>query len=302
MASLQEKLVNYATNLPPLRYPLQTIENTTDYFKLELIEYSKAREAINSFVRTKRAVGSTEQSKYSIILPMPSNIQDGNSVSYADDSLNGYVAAAASGITDTFSSLGNAQERKTAIDNIQTEINRVLDDPMTRNIINKSIAAQAVNIFGGNVSAEQLLARETGQIFNPNMELLFNGVTLRSFKFSFKMTPRNEDEALSISAIIRKLKQWMSAKTGSGNVRGGFYLKTPGVFQPYFMKGLDTHPYLNLFKLCALTDISVNYTGENVYATYYDGSPVSYIMDLTFKELEPVYYEDYVDYNSYVGF
>jgi hypothetical protein len=39
--------------------------------------------------------------------------------------------------------------------------------------------------------------------------------------------------------------------------------------------------------------MSVNYTGENVYATYEDGAPVSTILSLSFKELEPIYAEDY---------
>ena len=62
-----------------------------------------------------------------------------------------------------------------------------------------------------------------------------------------------------------------------------------------YKRGRENHPYLNRFKTCALVDMSVNYTGENIYATYPDGSPVSYIMDLGFKELEPIYQEDYED-------
>ena len=52
----------------------------------------------------------------------------------------------------------------------------------------RKLTSSALGIFGGNVSAQQLLARQTGQIFNPNLELLFDAPTLRSFTFSFKMT------------------------------------------------------------------------------------------------------------------
>ena len=41
--------------------------------------------------------------------------------------------------------------------------------------------------------------------------------------------------------------------------------------------------------------MNVNYTGENVYATYDDGTPISMNMDLTFKEIEPIYDIDYFD-------
>ena len=71
------------------------------------------------------------------------------------------------------------------------------------------------------------------------------------------------------------------------------FIKTPNIFELQYKKGNRPHPFLNLFQPCALTDMSVNYTGENVYATYGDGTPVSMVMTLTFKELVPVYQNDY---------
>ena len=49
----------------------------------------------------------------------------------------------------------------------------------------------------------------------------------------------------------------------------------------------------NKFKQCFLQDVGVNYTGDGTYATYHVGTPVSMQMDLTFKELEPIYDSDY---------
>jgi len=158
----------------------------------------------------------------------------------------------------------------------------------------RNIAASAANIpFGGNLTASQLLARQTGQILNPNMELLFEGVNLRSFKFSFKLTPRSPQEAAAVKNIIKTLKKNMTPQID------GIYLNTPNIFELTYKKGSDDHPFLHKFKQCALTDMSVNYTGEGTYATYGGavedggGAPVSIIMDLTFKELEPIYASDY---------
>ncbi len=47
--------------------------------------------------------------------------------------------------------------------------------------------------------------------------------------------------------------------------------------------------------------MAVNYTAENVYATYKDGTPVSMIMDLSFKEIEPVYRQDYDTQEGEIG-
>jgi hypothetical protein len=168
-------------------------------------------------------------------------------------------------------------------------MNDLIDDPAAIAALNRYFAAQAVNIFGANVTPDQLLARSSGQIFNPNMELLFNGVTLRSFRFSFKMTPRDENESLQIKSIIRSLKKNMAPKSG------GNFLSTPNIFELVYRKGNRDHPFLHKFKQCALTDMSVNYTGENVYATYADGTPISMVMDLSFKELAPIYDTDYAD-------
>jgi hypothetical protein len=189
---------------------------------------------------------------------------------------------------------------------IETSLERavgVISNPEALAYFNRNIAAAAANIpFGGNLTASQLLARQTGNILNPNMELLFEGVNLRSFKFSFKLTPRGPQEAAEVKNIIRTLKKNMTPQID------GIYLNTPNIFELTYKKGSDNHPFLHKFKQCALTDMSVNYTGEGVYATYGGsvkdggGTPVSMIMDLGFKELEPIYSGDYNDGVGGVGY
>ena len=72
-------------------------------------------------------------------------------------------------------------------------------------------------------------------------------------------------------------------------------LETPSIWQLTYKSGRNTLKTANRFKQCALTDISTNYTGEGVYATYGDGSPISTIMTLQFTELVPIYQSDYGD-------
>ena len=95
---------------------------------------------------------------------------------------------------------------------------------------------------------------------------------------------------------MRSLKRNMAAKSG------GTFLGAPNIFELRYRQGNGDHKFLHKFKPCALTDMAVNYTGENVYATYRDGTPVSMTMDLTFKELVPIYESDYVDSDSTVGY
>ena len=83
----------------------------------------------------------------------------------------------------------------------------------------------------------------------------------------------------------------MAAKVG-GSIDGNF-LGTPNVFELTYKRGASSHPFLHSFKQCVLTDMSVNYTGEGTYAVYDDSTPVSMVLELGFKELEPIYSEDY---------
>ena len=71
--------------------------------------------------------------------------------------------------------------------------------------------------FGGNTTTAGILARSSGQILNPNTELLFNGVKLRSFNFTFNLAPRSDDEARVIQQIVRTFKLNMAPNTGGGS-------------------------------------------------------------------------------------
>ena len=111
-----------------------------------------------------------------------------------------------------------------------------------------------------------------------------------------------------VKDIIRRLKQSMAPKVGdmAAGAAGGIFLKSPDVFQLKYLKDGHDHPFLNSFKLAALTGMTVNYTNAGTFASYADGTPVSIQMSLTFKELNPIYHEDYDEFsegdNMGVGF
>ena len=85
----------------------------------------------------------------------------------------------------------------------------------------------------------------------------------------------------------------MAAKAYGSSGSGDWFLKTPNVFGIRYRSGRKNHPFLNKFKQCFLTDCAVNYSGENVYSTYEDATPTSMILDLSFKETQPIYDVDY---------
>ena len=308
-----EKISKAAPKRPPqptLRYPYDILNEFTDYLQINVVEYtssgklSEQDEKGKPIINFSDLIGSPGSRKNtgrklirSIILPIPSNVQDGNTVNYEDSRLNGLtgaVASAASGLMNAdFNSLG------IDVTNVASTFGKNMGGAGTaQDLINKFFVSQAAGLVGGNLSVNSLLAREQGAIFNPNMELLFNGPTIRSFRFQFKMTPRSQKEGQEVRQIIREFKRSMAPKvTAVGGPSGSnnLFLKTPDVFELTYRQGKENHKFLNKFKQCVLQDISVNYTGEGTYVTYDDGTPVSMIMDLTFKELEPIYDTDYYD-------
>lgn len=142
------------------------------------------------------------------------------------------------------------------------------------------------------VGVQNLMSRASGKVINPNMELLFKGPTLRPFTFNFKLSPRDKNESEMVKLIIKFFKKAMAPRIEEGTL----FLKAPYVFGIKYLMGSKTlHPGLNLIKKCALTGCNVDYTPNNSYMTYKDGTMISYSINLTFQELVPVYDLDYFD-------
>jgi len=157
---------------------------------------------------------------------------------------------------------------------------------------------------GQAASAPKALQRETGKMINNNMELLFNGPTLRTFQFSFKLRPRSETEAELCRAIIKAFKRDMAPRKDPGT---RMFLETPRIFNIQYIYQAQgdgqggsgsiltqtEHPYLNKIKPCALTSLNVNYTPDGSYMTYEtNGSMVGYDLQMSFQEIEPVFNDD----------
>ena len=89
---------------------------------------------------------------------------------------------------------------------MQTEM---LTQESTRGMSIANKIAQLASESGfGDVSSEQILSRSVGVVANSNTELLFAGVSLRSFEYQWLMSPRNRLEAANVRMIIRAFKQW----------------------------------------------------------------------------------------------
>jgi hypothetical protein len=269
-----------------LRYPYEKMESTQDYIQFSIIDYKRAG-LTGGPVRPDQFTGDKKSLNSKILgtvtLPVPSQIGDNNGANYGSGGLN-FLQEEGLDIAKA----GTDGDLDGALNKLKGLLNNALGAERDNSLVTNFFAGKAVNTFGGNLDLNQLLVRSRGAIINPNMELLFSGPKLRSFTFAFKFTPRFSKEAEEVRQIIRAFKKHSSPRNG------GNFLNSPDIFQiRYLGEGGQNHQFLNRFKLCALTNMTVNYTGDGVYATYDDGTPVSSIMTLTFNELTPVYNEDY---------
>ena len=160
-----------------------------------------------------------------------------------------------------------------------------------------SILDKLPGLGGG---AAQFTQNGFGKILNPYVEQVFGGIGMRTFNFNWKLVPRNDAETRAIKNILQVLrgrslpdyaaKLGLSSNSGSldsGNISDR-WLTVPHVFRLHWKNGdngqrIDSLPKI---KPCVMTDVQINYTPDNIWATYEGANPVAYDMTLGFTETE----------------
>jgi hypothetical protein len=300
-AALRSKLISDRI----LRYPLTKREENDDYLKIEVYKYQppglELSGSQNFALRTtEQAISQKKVLLHTIILPIPEEVSDSNTASWGDSSLNPLQAGITEAISGVMGSKNPFAGVSEQLGSIFGGATSAIQDSETQKVLQAGLTELAAkSLFGDQIN---IVARATGSVLNPNTELLFNTVTLRDFSFNFDFVPRDKEESAVVKNIIRVFKYYMSASKGrSIESGGGILIKSPDVFKLTYMSGSNKHPFLNTFKLMALTGISLSYTGSGTYATYSDGTPINMRLGLTFKELDPIYKEDYETGEATIG-
>ena len=242
-----------------------------------------------SFLENKSKLRKNQRTIY---LPIPQKISDSLRVEYAEDRLSPVAAAAVATANEILSadtgSIAKVRDFVGRVTSGQYKFEGI--DSAGMNSLKTGLAASAIRSLGMNVSAQGLISRASGQVLQSNLELLFSGMALRTFPFIFDFAPRDEKEAEEVMLIIRTIKM---AMTPSG--RDSVLMTAPDLFQFTYISGKERHPFLNSFKVGVLSNMTVNYTAGGNYATYGGTlkSPVHMRMQLDFKEINPVFREDY---------
>ena len=268
------------------KYPLTLQVEEQDCIKFSIVQYVapglKAESAAGNRIVSVNSGGIPELGKREIlgtvVLPIPGGISDSNGVDWQGDALDD--------LTQTFSNIAQSAIMKggAGLNESTGEGMSNVNTGDLKQIITSRFTEKATG-------AANIMQRQYGAIVNPNLELLFNSPSLRSFSFTFRLSPREEKEAKEIRKIIRFFKQSMSVKRSSKS----YLLKSPHTFAISYITAKNRqHPYLNKFKECALTQCNVNYTPDGNYMTFAgEPSMTSYELSLQFQELVPLYDDEY---------
>ena len=319
-----------------LQYPIDLDTNIQDYFEMQIFKYRPANRmpnlnesrmdlgnrSSNSNRRGNRQNQRLQELRSTIQLPIPNSVKDTNKVEWGPGEMSsvagGILGPIAQGLilsnTDPDDKTMENASKLNDTNGVETFMKSVGDafDGVGTALSNKAVRRRslltainkATSMMGLEIDVNQVFTR-SGAVENTNLELLIGGPTLRSFNFTIRFTPRSPEESQKVRMIIRALKQESAIKYGQSmgteNTSRNYLLGTPCVFKLRYIKARTQKDIkgLNKFKTCALTNMSVDYTGETGrFAAYEeDSQSVSTILNLSFTELLPVYDTDYVEFD-----
>ena len=257
----------------PLCYPVAMRRSLQDNIKIDVIKFNPKK--WDGAISLERDSG---ESIGSVVLPVPSSVNDTNQTTWGSGTMTPVDMAKANIVKTALGDEGGTKAGQ-EITNVMGQIQK--DGPAVSEGLKSFFTEQLTG-------TKDVLARTSGQVLNPNMELLFQGPALRSFTFSWKMSPRDQKESIVIAKIIRMFKQSMAPQ----KTDAGLFLKAPNIYKLQFNQGTDRHKFLPRMKECALNNCSVNYTPDGSYMTYDNTAMVALEMSLSFQEMEPIYNND----------
>jgi len=217
----------------------------------------------SEFLRTIKRIQDT------VVLYMPNKITYSNAQQYTEISLGGSVVSLAG-----FSAAAQS-------------------DPTNLATFAAFLASEVSPVAKKELDA--IATAVTGVVKNPMLEVMYKGVSLRKFNFSFSLWPRSEKEAKEVQKIIELLRFHQAPEIK--NNTGGFFLIPPSEFDISFMYNGKINPNMERISTCVLTNIATDYTPKGFH-TYESigsidkaevgetGMPVGINLTLSFLETQ----------------
>ena len=214
-----------------------------------------------------------------ITLYMPDTVNMTYGAAYQQDNLSDYkLPFYGQLVADTFSQLGTGKD-----------IFSIISNGAQAAVLNP-LAATKGTVVDSLIPIDVIL-REKGLAINPQVQVLFKAVELRTFQFEFLFTPYSQEEAANVRDIIKAFKFHAAPEigkpTGSDNPGNAIFFVVPSSFLIDYQFNGESNESINKIGECVLETVTVDYA-TNGWVTFEDGSPVQTRMTLQFKEIEIV--------------
>ena len=135
---------------------------------------------------------------------------------------------------------------------------------------------------GAGNEAFRVALNRAGYVFNPQKQVLFQGVEFRHFSMSFTFTPYSQAEAEQVKQIIQKFRMYAAPKRNTSINKNMFWVP-PALFEIDFRMNGTHNKHLPKLQRCIINSIDVNYA-PNGWTTHTDGAPVQTTMTLELQE------------------
>lgn len=121
-----------------------------------------------------------------------------------------------------------------------------------------------------------------GIVRNPHLTTIFEGVALKQYQFTWRISPKSEKEAQSMNQMLEYIKAFMHPEI----IGEGFALDYPYLARVQFVTGSSSNINLPNVSDSFITGLYINSTGGGTPAFYRDGTPVVTEITMTFQEID----------------
>ena len=143
-----------------------------------------------------------------------------------------------------------------------------------------------------NLTAGNILGGAFGITFNDNTMQTFEKMNVREFNFDYIMAARNRSEEQDIKNIIKFFKLAMHPSSRRSGANNSLFLEYPYIFRIIQSGKKDISQFLPQTKYCALTEVQVDYTPDNVLALTPNNFVQAVMIQLTLSEMTTMTRQD----------
>ena len=247
-----------------------------------MIEFAK-------YFRPTPSSSVTQSTAMTVRLPLPNNLTDQYGVEVNSTTLD------LLGNLPTTMDMPTGGDLLAAGQSIQNKVDEQYNAGGVMGIM-KNVTGGALALTPGisDMGVSKLFQSNLGIVRNPHITTLFEGVKLKSFTFTWKLSPKSPEEAAEMKQMVTLIKGYMHPMLKGP---GGFALEYPYLAKVNFNTG-DSNTLMPNVNWSFLSALEIDSTTAGIPAFYRDGQPVTITLGMQFVEINIRTREDFISTDS----